>query len=88
MFQESRFNPNANSYSGAKGVMQFTKATAKLMGLSDTKNVEKSIDAGVRYLSHLRGKFDNSIKSNNFFLSINTTSLIFANFFAEDMNLL
>ncbi len=61
MFQESRFNPNANSYAGAKGVMQFTKATAKLMGLSDTKNVEKSIDAGVRYLSHLRGKFDNSI---------------------------
>ena len=31
------------------------------MGLSDTKNVEKSIDAGVRYLSHLRDKFDNSI---------------------------
>ena len=61
MFQESRFNPNANSYAGAKGVMQFTKATAKLMGLSDTNNVEKSIDAGVRYLSHLRGKFDNSI---------------------------
>jgi len=61
MFQESRFNPNANSYAGAKGVMQFTKATAKFMGLSDTKNVEKSINAGVRYLSHLRGKFDNSI---------------------------
>ena len=61
MFQESRFNPNANSYAGAKGVMQLTKATAKLMGLNDTKNVEKSIDAGVRYLSYLRGKFDNSI---------------------------
>ena len=61
MFQESRFNPNANSYAGAKGVMQLTKETAKLMGLNDTKNVEKSIDAGVRYLNYLRGKFDNSI---------------------------
>jgi len=61
MFQESRFNPNANSYAGAKGVMQLTKETAKLMGLKDTKNVEKSIDAGVRYLNYLRGKFDNSI---------------------------
>jgi len=61
MFQESRFNPNANSYAGAKGVMQLTKTTAELMGLNDTKNVEKSIDAGVRYLSYLREKFDNSI---------------------------
>ena len=61
MFQESRFNPNANSYAGAKGVMQLTRTTAELMGLSDVKNVEKSIDAGVRYLSHLRDKFDNSI---------------------------
>jgi len=61
MFQESKFNPNANSYSGAKGVMQIIGTTAKLMGLRDTKNVEKSIDAGVRYLSYLRSKFDNSI---------------------------
>ena len=61
MFQESRFNPNANSYAGAKGIMQLTKTTAKLMGLSDVKNVEKSIDAGVRYLSQLREKFDNSV---------------------------
>ena len=61
MFQESKFNPNANSYSGAKGVMQIIGTTAKLMGLRDAKNVEKSIDAGVRYLSYLRSKFDNSI---------------------------
>ena len=57
MFQESKFNPNANSYSGAKGVMQIIGTTAKLMGLRDVKNVEKSIDAGVRYLSYLREKF-------------------------------
>ena len=61
MFQESQFNPNANSYAGAKGVMQLTKLTAELLGVRDTKNVEKSIDAGVRYLSQLREKFDNSI---------------------------
>ena len=61
MFQESRFNPNANSYAGAKGVMQLTKTTAELMGLNDVKNVEESINAGVRYLSNLRDKFDDSI---------------------------
>ena len=41
--------------------MQLTKLTAELLGVRDTKNVEKSIDAGVRYLSQLREKFDNSI---------------------------
>jgi len=65
MFQESRFNPNANSYAGAKGVMQLTKTTAKLMGLRDTRNVEKSIDAGVRYLSQLRNRFDKTILIND-----------------------
>ena len=61
MFQESRFNPNANSYAGAKGVMQLTKTTAELMGLNDVKNDQESINAGIRYLSYLRDKFDDSI---------------------------
>ena len=35
-----------------------------------------------------KGKLDNAIKSNNFFLSIKITFLSFANCFADDMNLL
>ncbi len=61
MFQESKFNPEANSYAGAQGLMQMIPATAELMGVSDINNPESSIDGGVRYLNYLRTKFEDSI---------------------------
>ncbi len=61
MFQESQFNPKANSYAGAQGLMQMIPATAELMGVSDINNPESSIDGGVRYLNYLRTKFEDSI---------------------------
>ena len=61
MFQESQFNPEANSYAGAQGLMQMIPATAELMGVSDINNPESSIDGGVRYLNYLRTKFEDSI---------------------------
>ncbi len=61
MFQESQFNPEANSYAGAQGLMQMIPSTAELMGVSDVNNPESSIDGGVRYLNYLRTKFENSI---------------------------
>jgi peptidoglycan lytic transglycosylase F len=61
MFQESQFNPEANSYAGAQGLMQLIPATADFMGVSDTNNPESSIDAGVRYLDYLRTKFENTL---------------------------
>lgn len=61
MFQESQFNPEANSYAGAQGLMQMIPATAELMGVNDINNPESSIDGGVRYLNYLRTKFEDSI---------------------------
>jgi len=61
MFQESQFNPEAYSYAGAEGLMQLIPATAELMGVSDARNAESSIYAGVRYLNYLRGKFEESL---------------------------
>lgn len=61
MFQESQFNPEANSYAGAQGLMQMIPATAELMGVSDINNPESSIDGGVRYLNYLRTKFEDAI---------------------------
>lgn len=61
---ESRFNPNAVSKTGPKGMMQFTKATAKAMGLrvdgaaDDRLNPELAINAAAKHLSDLVGKFD------------------------------
>ena len=61
MFQESQFNPTAYSSAGAEGLMQLIPATAELMGVADTSNAESSINAGIRYLDYLRGKFEEEL---------------------------
>jgi membrane-bound lytic murein transglycosylase F len=61
MFQESQFNPVAYSDAGAEGLMQLIPATAEFMGVSDTNNAEVSINAGIRYLNYLRGKFEEEL---------------------------
>ncbi len=61
MFQESRFNPSAESDVGAEGLMQLIPTTAELMGVSDTEHPETSINAGIRYLDYLRGKFEKGL---------------------------
>ena len=61
MFQESQFNPYANSSAGAEGLMQLIPATAEFLGVSDAHNPESSIDGGIRYLNYLRTKFEESV---------------------------
>lgn len=58
---ESRFNPKAQSKTGPRGVMQFTKATGQAYGLQsdeDFSDPAKSIDAGARYLADLVKKYN------------------------------
>lgn len=62
---ESRFVPTAKSKTGPLGMMQFTKATAKALGLQvtdgpddDRLNPELAIDAAAKHLAGLVGKFD------------------------------
>lgn len=62
---ESRFVPTAKSKTGPLGMMQFTKATAKAMGLrvtdgpdDDRLNPELAINAAAKHLANLVGKFD------------------------------
>lgn len=62
---ESRFKPTAKSKTGPLGMMQFTKATAKAMGLrvtdgpdDDRLNPELAINAAAKHLANLVGKFD------------------------------
>jgi len=58
MYQESRFNPNAKSWAGARGLMQVMPRTASQLGIKNLKDPENSIEAGVKYLDWLRDRFE------------------------------
>jgi len=58
MYQESRFNPKAKSWVGAQGLMQVMPRTAKEMGISNLKQPESGIKAGVQYLDWVRDRFE------------------------------
>ncbi len=57
MFQESRFNPEARSFAGARGLMQLMPRTARELGYSNLGDPEVSIAAGVEYLDWLWDRF-------------------------------
>lgn len=54
-FQESRFDPDDESWSGAKGLMQLMPRTASKFGLdrSTVADPEMNIEAGVQYIKSL-----------------------------------
>ncbi len=67
MYQESRFDPKAKSWAGARGLMQLMPATAKELGLNGRSilDPEKNIDAGVRYLGQQRKRVPDEVDAFN-----------------------
>ncbi len=57
--QESGFDPNATSGSGAQGLMQLMPLTATSLGVTDAYDIEQNVDAGTKYLSQLLTRYDN-----------------------------
>jgi membrane-bound lytic murein transglycosylase F len=53
IYQESKFNPKADSWVGAQGLMQLMPATAKQFGAQDPEDPQQGITAGVKYLKWL-----------------------------------
>ena len=53
-YQESKWDPHAQSGDGAFGVMMLTADTAQAMGIRDRGNPEQNIFAGARYLAQVR----------------------------------
>ncbi|MEM1451171.1 MAG: transporter substrate-binding domain-containing protein [Planctomycetota bacterium] len=56
-YQESGLDPNAVSRSGAVGLMQLLPSTAKDMGVTDLRDPERNLYAGVKYMDWLRTHF-------------------------------
>ena len=52
-FQESHWDPNAQSPTGVRGIMMMTEETAEHMGISDRTDPEQSIWGGAKFLKYL-----------------------------------
>ena len=57
VYQESKFDPGAKSWAGAKGLMQVMPATAESLGIKDISDPNESIRGGTDYLDHLYKRF-------------------------------
>ncbi len=60
-FQESRFDPAAKSWVGAKGLLQVMPNTAKELGVKELGKPENGVRAGVAYLAWVRERFEDSL---------------------------
>lgn len=55
-YQESKWNPNAVSFTGVKGLMQLTHDTAAVVGIRDRRDPQQSVHGGAKYLRYLYRK--------------------------------
>ncbi|WP_288130409.1 transporter substrate-binding domain-containing protein [Microbulbifer sp.] len=66
MWQESSFNPKAESPVGAQGLLQVMPRTAEEMGYPPPLfDPERGLQAGVKYLDWLRDRFDPEVDLQN-----------------------
>lgn len=61
-YQESYWNPKSISYTGVRGFMMLTRATAATLGIDNLQDVDASIDGGARYLRDLLDRLPPRIK--------------------------
>lgn len=60
-YQESKWDPDAVSYTGVRGIMMLTTDTAQHMDVKDREDAAQSIEGGARYLQQLLRKMPASI---------------------------
>ena len=63
MYQESRFDPKARSFAGARGLMQLLPRTAQDHGFNgDLYDPAIAIEAGVAYMDWVRERFEPALR--------------------------
>lgn len=60
-YQESHWDPKAESYTGVRGMMMLTEDTAALVGVKDRLDPEQSIRGGAQYLASLMERLPDTI---------------------------
>ncbi|MEL6538875.1 MAG: transporter substrate-binding domain-containing protein [Bacteroidota bacterium] len=61
MYQESKFNPRAESWVGAQGLMQLVSETGRYHGATNLFNPRQNIWAGVAHIRWLEGIFESKV---------------------------
>jgi len=64
-YRESRWDPNATSYTNVRGMMMLTESTADRMGVKNRLDARESIMAGARYLQLLKEQLPLRITEQN-----------------------
>ncbi|GAB1232250.1 membrane-bound lytic murein transglycosylase MltF [Ferrigenium sp. UT5] len=64
-YRESRWDPNATSYTNVRGMMMLTESTADRMGVANRLDPRESIMAGARYLQLLKEQLPLRITEQN-----------------------
>jgi membrane-bound lytic murein transglycosylase F len=65
MYQESNFDPKAESWVGAIGLMQVMPATGKQFGFDDLWEPQQNIRAGVRFLKFLDKQWAHTVTDSD-----------------------
>lgn len=60
-YQESHWDPQAQSYTGVRGIMMLTQRTARHLGVTDRLDPEQSIEGGARYFLQLHKRIPKRI---------------------------
>jgi membrane-bound lytic murein transglycosylase F len=61
IYEESRFNPRAQSWAGATGLMQLMPNTARRFGVKNINNPKEQLKGGVALISYLNEKLPDTI---------------------------
>ena len=64
-YQESHWNPKARSFTGVKGMMMLTKATAKILGVKNRLDPKQSIKGGTRHIKQMIKNVPAEVKGEN-----------------------
>lgn len=64
-YQESHWNPKAQSYTGVRGLMMLTRTTAKEMGIENRIDPVQSIFGGAKYLRKIYDRIPDSVEGED-----------------------
>jgi membrane-bound lytic murein transglycosylase F len=58
VYQESKFNPRARSWAGARGLMQLMPSTARELGVKELTDPSQNVAGGTLYMKRMLERFD------------------------------